>query len=267
MNIKQHLQDFFYPVNSIQTIKSGYLRKSKIIISNNTQWAPLFGRWEPAMQKIMVNIIKEGDVVYDLGANFGLHGMLCSKLVGSTGMLYNFEPLPENISEINKNYALNHISNYQNIQKAVSDKNQRLKFSVGHHATQGKLNNDTTNDGTIEVESITLDAFINQGNRLPNFIKMDIEGAEGEALKGFELNIEKSFLLMIIELHSPEADKKVGVFFKFYNYIAHRFNTFRSLVLEEIKNLSLPFPHPEGIWGSVLCVAPNMNIRDFRFNR
>lgn len=267
MSIKQSIQKFLFPIGSTQTIRFGYLKGYKIIVSENTQWAPLLGRWEPAMQKIMTRVIREGDTVYDLGANFGLHGILCSKLSGDKGMLYNFEPLPNNIREIKDNYELNGIQNYENIQLAVSNQNTVLKFSVAAHATQGKIVKENNGVIGIDVESITLDQFILNGNRPPNFIKMDIEGAEGEALEGYSNNLEKSFPLMIVELHSPEADKKVGEFLKFYNYKAYRFKTFNTLHFEEIKNLSLPHPYKDGIWGTVFCVGPGKSIADFSFSR
>jgi len=267
MSVKRFLQKVIFPVGSIQKIRAGYLKGYRLIVSENTQWAPLFGRWEPAMQKIMVNVVKEGNTVYDLGANFGLHGMLCSGLIGPAGRLYNFEPLPANVAEINSNYRLNKIDNYENVQRAVSNKSSTLKFTVAHHATQGKLVDDNANGDIIQVESITLDQFINQGNRHPDFIKMDIEGAEGFALEGYSNSISKSFPLMIIELHSPEADKKVGEFLKFYGYKAYRFDTFTNLAFQEIKDLTLPYPHKEGIWGSIFCVGPNKSMNDFSFNR
>lgn len=219
------------------------------------------------MQRIIVNVVKEGDTVYDLGANFGLHGMLCSTLIGRSGLLYNFEPLPSNIKEIEDNYKLNDITNYKNIQKAISNQNSTVGFNIAGHPTQGKLVDVNKGNNVINVEAITLDQFIADGNRLPNFIKMDIEGAEGDALEGYAKSIEKTFPLMIIELHSPEADKKVGEFLKYFKYKAYRFNTFHSLHFEAVKNLSLPHPHKEGIWGSVLCIGPDKSIGDFSFDR
>jgi FkbM family methyltransferase len=266
-SIKSGLQKILFPLGSTQTIKWGYLKGSQLILSENTQWAPMFGRWEPAMQKIIFNVVRKGDVVYDLGANFGLHGMLCARLIGKEGLVTNFEPLPENINEINRNYSINGITNFKNIQKAVSNRNSKLTFSVAKHATQGKLidNHYEDNNNLIQVDTITLDAFIGDGGALPSFIKMDIEGAEGDALEGYSNNIVKTFPEMIIELHSPEADKKVGLFLKEYKYKAYRFNTFRSLQFEEIKDLTSPYPDKEGIWGSIFCIGPNKTINDYSF--
>jgi FkbM family methyltransferase len=262
MNLKRTLQELLFPIGSTQPIRAGYLKNYRIKVSANTQWAPLFGRWEPAMQRVMVNVIKPGQTVYDLGANFGLHGMLCSKLVGPKGFVYNFEPLPDNIKEIELNYRQNNITNYKNIEKAVSDVSGELTFSVASHATQGKL---AGGGAGIRVKTTSLDDFISEGNRTPDFIKMDIEGAEGEALKGFEKGVEKSFPLMIIELHNPEADQKVGEWLKFHKYTAYRFNTFRKLEFEQIRDLTKPYPHEEGIWGSVFCIGPNKSLNDFKF--
>lgn len=267
MSLKQEIQKLLFPLKSTQKIRFGYLKGKRIIISANTQWAPLLGRWEPAMQKVMVNVIKEKQTVYDLGANFGLHGLLCSRLVGSEGMLYNFEPLPSNIREIESMYSLNEVTNYENIQAAVSNVNTVLKFEVATHGTQGKLGSATGSAASIDVNAISLDEFIERGKRLPDFIKMDIEGAEGDALAGFTRNIEKSFPLMIIELHNPEADKKVGEFLKFYHYKAYRFNTFKNLQFEQVKNLLLPYPNPDGIWGTIFCIGPNTSLNNLSFTR
>lgn len=70
---------------------------------------------------------------------------------------------------------------------------------------------------------------------------------------------------MIIELHSPEADKKVGSFLKFYNYSAYRFDTFRGLKFEKVLNLENPFLDKSGIWGTVLCLPASMSLNNFKF--
>lgn len=138
--MKKAIQKFLFPIGSKQKILFGYLKGSEIVVTENTQWAPLFGRWEPAMQKIICNTVKNGDIFYDLGANFGLHGLLSSKYLGNKGKLFNFEPLPDNINEINTNYELNNIHNYVNIQKAVSNKIDTVVFNVAAHNGQGSLN-------------------------------------------------------------------------------------------------------------------------------
>jgi len=213
LTLKQKLQNLVFPLGSIQKIRKGYLRGYKIRLTENSLWSPLIGRWEPAMQKIMVNTVKEGEVVYDLGANNGLHGLLLAGLVGKKGIVFNFEPFQGNIEEIVENFQLNNITNYKNIQAAVAEMEGITSFSLGEHHKQGAIMADpSAGANKIEVPTTTLDAFIEKGNPGPSFIKMDIEGAEGPALRGFSRNIEKYFPNMVIELHNPEQDRIVGKF-------------------------------------------------------
>jgi FkbM family methyltransferase len=266
MTLKQRLQNLIFPLGTVQTIRKGYLKGFKIRLSENSLWSPLIGNWEPAMQKIMVNVVKPGDIVYDLGANNGLHGMLMAGLVAPGGTVFNFEPFEENILEIVENYAFNNITNYSNIKSAVSSKEGKETFSLGKHHKQGAIVHGPVNgEHTITVPVTTLDAFIEKGNPGPAFIKMDIEGAEGPALHGFAKNIDKYRPLMVIELHSPEQDKMVGAFLQEHGYTAYRFDTFAKLAFVPIKDLSKVHPDPAGIWGSIFCLPPGKKLEDFSF--
>ena len=86
LTFKQKIQNLLLPLGTIQRIRSGYLKGYKIKLTQNSLWSPLIGKWEPAMQKIMANVIKPGQIVYDLGANNGLHGLLMAPLFGKDGM-------------------------------------------------------------------------------------------------------------------------------------------------------------------------------------
>jgi FkbM family methyltransferase len=266
MTIKQRIQDLFFPLGSVQKIRVGYLKGCSFKLTTNSLWSPIIGNWEPAMQKIMVNIIKENSVVYDLGANNGIHGLLMARLVGEKGKVYNFEPLPSNLEEIEMNFRLNSISNYVNIHAAVFSVNGTQNFEIGDHAKQGFIS-DKPQNKSIAVPTITLDSFIDSGNPGPSFIKMDIEGAEGGALEGFEKHIDQFRPFMIIELHSPEQDMMVGQFLKKHSYEAYRFDTFRKLSFTRIRDLTKVFPDPNGIWGSIFCVPEETDFSSLTFDK
>jgi FkbM family methyltransferase len=266
MTLKQKLQNLIFPLGTIQKIRRGYLKGCKIRLSENSLWSPLLGKWEPAMQKIMVNVVKPGDIVYDLGANNGLHGLLMAGLALPGGKVYNFEPFEENIAEINENYGFNNVTNYENIQAAVADKEGTEVFALGNHHKQGAIvQGGVAVSNSINVPVTTLDAFIEKGNPGPAFIKMDIEGAEGPALQGFSRNISRFQPLMIIELHSPEQDRLVGQFLQAHGYTAYRFDTFAALEFTLITDLTKVHPVPEGIWGSIFCLPPGKKLTDFSF--
>ncbi|MBK6479810.1 MAG: hypothetical protein IPF93_16565 [Saprospiraceae bacterium] len=61
------------------------------------------------------------------------------ELTGPHGKVFNFEPLPENLVEIEENFKLNNIVNYVNVQAAISNKQEMLQFKMHEHAKQGHI--------------------------------------------------------------------------------------------------------------------------------
>ena len=163
-------------------------------------------------------------------------------------------------------FILNNIVNYTNVQTAISNKQGILQFKMHEHAKQGHIVDSQNGDETnLEVPAISLDSFIDEGNPKPEFIKIDIEGAEGPALEGYSNHIRDSYPDMIIELHNPEQDKSVGEFLHFFGYSAYRFDPFSKLKLIQVKDLKRTFPDPEGIWGTVFCIGPGKGIEQYSF--
>lgn len=98
---------------------------------------------------------------------------------------------------------------------------------------------------------MTLDDFIEAGNSMPGFIKMDIEGDEADALEGLPKKIDHCYPEMIIELHNPEQDRRVGKFLYSHGYTAYRFDTFKKLKFEQVLDYKKVYPNSEGIWGTI----------------
>jgi FkbM family methyltransferase len=258
--IKYAILRTIWPVGGIATILRGYLKGQKIIISNNSGWSPIIGGWEPEGQYVFGKVIEPGNTVFDLGANNGLHSMLFAKLTGSSGSVIAFEPLPSNIEEIRRNCSLNNITNIQVVDAAVGNTDGELSFHLGDHNKQGSLvlSGEKPNP-SITVRSVRLDSFIAAGNKKPDFIKIDIEGAESDALLGMAVSLPEIKPILFIELHNPEQDGKVGQFLMSNNYRAFRVKKQGSsyahpVRVEEIEDLGRTHPDPKGIWGTVLAV-------------
>ena len=65
------------------------------------------GTSEPPVQDALARLVKPGDVAYDIGANVGFFTVLLGRLVGPTGAVAAFEPLPPTAEALRKNAALN----------------------------------------------------------------------------------------------------------------------------------------------------------------
>lgn len=273
---KKILKATIYRPGSIATILAGPLRGCKYAISDYSGWAPIYGGWEPEAQRAYEALVLDGQTVFDLGANTGIHSLLFAKLVGPAGRIIAFEPLPANVDEINRTISLNGVSNVTIVAKAVGSDDGVASFKVGKHGKQGSLVGIGCESGTSsEVIVITLDSFVEQSGVLPDFIKIDIEGAESRALEGFSRCVNRSFPTFAIDLHTPEQDLLVGKWLNEAGYGAYRlvrpgFRPFLKTPLQEyfrpIPRMDLGWPAPDGIWGTIIAVHPKRMI-DSQFSR
>lgn len=163
----------------------------------------LKGVYEKFETELIKNLIKPEMNVVDLGANVGYYTLIMARLVDK-GKVYAFEPDPTNFSLLKKNVEANGYKNVVLVNKAVSDKSQKVKLYLsednlgGHHLHKyGEYKKYTT------VNTITLDEFFSKNNVKIDFIKMDIEGSEAAAMKGMKRILKRNKNLKIITEFSP----------------------------------------------------------------
>ena len=160
-------------------ILRGQLRGAKWIIESQRH-ACWLGIYETEFQDVVAREVKPGAVFYDVGANVGFYTLLASALVGP-GKVFAFEPVPTNVYYLKRHLELNRIKNVELFEAAVSDQTGTLSFLEEETRAMGRLQP----GGNCTVQSVTLDSLFQQGEIAPpDFIKMDIEGAEYRALQG-----------------------------------------------------------------------------------
>jgi FkbM family methyltransferase len=138
---------------------------------------------------VMKRIVKSGDVVYDIGANFGIYTLLLSNIVGSNGKVYAFEPNREILK--NLELTVNQKSNVELMPIALSDTEGQATLFVPEDVSMASLGNWTKEGkfgGEIHetfCEMRRLDDLIQTGTlAFPQFIKCDVEGAELSVVRG-----------------------------------------------------------------------------------
>jgi FkbM family methyltransferase len=137
--------------------------------------------------------VKKDDVVIDAGANVGVLSLYFSKKVGDSGSVFSFEPDRYNITEINNNIELN-----PGTQKNIKIQNQLLwnTNTLVDFQESGTVGSSAVwfsgNENIVKKQAVTIDSWVNDSKieRL-DYIKMDIEGAEIEALEGCIETIKK----------------------------------------------------------------------------
>jgi len=171
----------------------------------------IWGTFEEFETEIVKKEIKAGDVVLDIGANIGYYTLIFAKLVGESGKVFAFEPDPVNFSLLKKNIEANGYKNVVLIQKAVSNKNEKLKlYLCEENRGDHRIYDSHDNRQSVEVEAIRLeDYFKDYGGKI-DFIKMDIQGAEGGATQGMFSLLQKNQVKIITEFW-PMGLKKFGI--------------------------------------------------------
>ena len=146
------------------------------------------GTYEPPVQQALVECLKPGDVVLDVGANVGFIAVIAAKLVGPAGRVVAFEPVPANARLVRRNARLNGLSRLEVVETAVGDRcgTARLvlaRLSGGSALAGTDLPPDAC--GEIEVPLTTLDAWhAREPATRPALVKIDVEGAELAVLRG-----------------------------------------------------------------------------------
>jgi FkbM family methyltransferase len=143
-----------------------------------------FNFWEPTVQLALRDLCRPRDVVFDVGANAGGLSLAMSRLVGLDGRVYAFEASKRIVGQTQFNMTQQGCTNVQLFHNAVYRKSgEKLPIFYGDHL------NDSIMEGggaasSEAVETIALDDFCAHWGVAPNLIKIDIEGAEYEALLG-----------------------------------------------------------------------------------
>lgn len=139
------------------------------------------GLMEPEEMLFLLHTLRPNWQFIDVGANVGAYTLLASKVIGANSIA--FEPIPDTVRKLKNQLALNGIGDKVTIfNVGVSDKVGNLHFTNQNSTTNHVSTNGKTKD-TIEVEVLTLDKAIGDGND-PLFIKIDVEGFEYKVLKG-----------------------------------------------------------------------------------
>ena len=171
-----------------------------------TPWITLYGEWEPHVENTILDMLRPGDTVIDIGANVGYHTLAMANGVGSGGQIHAFEANPEAMRLLRATMSLNAFGWIRLYEKAVLDRPGTFTlasdpdhFGSGHVITDRQSSDyGASYSKRVEVASVTLDAELAHKVGTVDLIHMDIEGSEPLALRGGQVLIERSPNIKII---------------------------------------------------------------------
>lgn len=133
--------------------------------------------------------IKPGDIIIDAGANIGGFTIQAAQKTGPGGMVYAIEPDEQNIETLKRNIEHNKLNNIIIVPHALWSERCTKEFYISNRPGEHTLmnyDNELFSEGKkVTIQCDTLDNMMkNLDVERVNYLKMDIEGAEIEALKG-----------------------------------------------------------------------------------
>jgi FkbM family methyltransferase len=162
-----------------------------------------FGYAEAALTALMLEAIKPGMRVVDIGAHLGYEAMLASVLVGEQGRVISFEPQPRIAAWAARN--LERFPQSRLIESAVGESCGRMDFfelNVLSSAFSGRAA--TTAGRQTQVFVTTLADALREVERPVDFIKCDVEGGEMSVLRGAEDLLRRDQPLLVLEADMPQ---------------------------------------------------------------
>ncbi len=204
-------------INDLNAKAIEHLKNEFVIIDGNKMFLDekdsLLLSINKIYEKNETNFVKDsvnkGDIVIDIGANIGYYTLMFAKLVGDTGKIYSFEPDPRNFFILEKNIQINGYNNVILEKKAVSNKLGKSTLYVNENSAESSMHKPNNVINEIYVDLITLDNYFEVNSITPDFIKIDIEGYELNALKGMESILQSSNKTKIMIEYNPLTKKEL----------------------------------------------------------
>jgi FkbM family methyltransferase len=193
-----------------------------LLLEVNPRWenAVWEGTYERPIQELLARLLKPGMAVYDVGGGIGFHAMLAARL---GARVFTFEPDEEN------GRCIEHLIELNNLQKSITLVRCAVFLYSGNialdpantprgHGNAYVRPGDGKTDGTRMVPCVTLDDFA-RDNPIPGLVKIDVEGAESDVLKGATKLFRTARPYLLCEVHDSANAEFIEPWLKERGYV------------------------------------------------
>ena len=200
--------------DQVMAIQEGPLRGIKLAASQHTSHAHINGTYEREVQEAIDSMVRPGDVCYDLGASIGYMTLLMAR---KAKHVYSFEPAPHAIAEMRRHIAANSLQNVTIVPSPVSDAVRDVRFCITDGAYGSAINATETRWPVLQLTTTTLNLFV-KDHPVPDFLKMDVEGEEGNVLEAAGDMLAQRKTSICCEVHNLAAARSVFKTLEKYGY-------------------------------------------------
>jgi FkbM family methyltransferase len=170
-----------------------------------THKAYVFGTYEPAVTRAILEVVQPGWTVLDVGAHIGYFTLLLAERVGPQGKVIAFEALAQNFAVLQENMHLNGCSSTVLENRAVAAGPGKLTLRRNDDDPLTSTTSIQSGRAVAEVEAVGLDGYLGSRFGPISFVKVDAEGAEDAVLQGMYEVLLRDRPVLLIEIHGIDT--------------------------------------------------------------
>lgn len=183
-----------------------------------------YGEWAEPEVQLLLSLIRQDDIVIDVGANIGSISVPIAKKLGETGRLFCFEPQYHMFQYLCANAALNGLSNVRAINAAVGDVDCFIEIPQADYSKPGNFSAlsllDAPRAASEEVNTVPcwrLDHYLSRIKSC-RLLKVDVEGMEYAVIAGAAELIKRCRPFLYCEANREDQFDRMSSLIRGQNY-------------------------------------------------
>ena len=214
-NFSKRIFDFFGRVLPIpQAIVRGVPIKV-IIPLNQVGVYNTFKNWENREPEVLdwIDGFESGCTFFDVGASFGTETLYAALKTNGPNKIVSFDLCLQSSFNLSYNISLNNIKNVDQYFIALFDKFKLIPFAIpsNYYFVKGRETYDSIPFNTL---SISMDQFIEMSLIFPDYIKIDVDGAEEKIILGMTKTVQNKRLKSVVVEVSDKSESAITEFFE-----------------------------------------------------
>jgi FkbM family methyltransferase len=185
---------------------------------------------EPETISWLESHMRHGDVFYDIGANVGAYSLVADAITGGRCTVYSFEPSHATFASLSMNILLNDCqASVVPLHLALWKETGLMALGFSSTASGAALHSlrkaPAEDRPYLLVPAYRLDDLVNRLNlKMPNLIKIDVDGGELEVLRGSEAILASTSLRSVL-VEVDESSESSGQIQQFMHALRFRLET------------------------------------------
>jgi FkbM family methyltransferase len=217
-----HFQDDFRVC--VDETHSFQMRHGGLELENTLFWVGPSGGWEKNSMSIWIKLVKNADVIFDVGANTGYYSLV-AKALNPKAKIYAFEPIAESFHNLEYNNRINNFDIACFDCAASNVDGEANIFSAPDDFYAVTLNKDYLDKKDISsvpttIKVARLDTLIEELKiEKIDLIKLDVETYEAEVLEGLGKYLDKFRPTLLIEILNDDVGHRIEALIKGKDYL------------------------------------------------